>query len=227
MEQDFPEIEDLCPADAWQQTVYVEHKITSADLDDLVAQFITRGGKVEQVAPGVQNATTSEYNGRIVSTSVAGITAAENQRAKAVMNRSRRAEYDAQLISSLSAMLPTELKRNEVAKALKISDHTLQRILANYFGRDARVHHIRKIERGAGSNKVKSIRDAEWLLSHGRVAEIRGVKFKRCSGCAQDKTTDQFYADNTKAAGISTRCRECERAILLERRASHEQPSAA
>lgn len=212
MEQDFPEVEERFAADAWREPIYVDHRITHDDLDDMVAQFLGAGNRITQVATGVQNATTSEYNGRLVSTSVAGMTAAENQRAKAALNRSRRAEHDAEIVSRLQALLPTTLKRNEMAKALKISDHTMQRILANYFGRDERADCLRKIERGIGSTKVKTIRDAEWLLSHGRIAEVRGIRFKRCCRRKADKSIDEYYADNTRSSGISSSCRECDKA---------------
>lgn len=226
MEQDFPEVEERFAADAWREAVYVDHRITHDDLDDLVAQFLGAGNQITQVATGAQNATTSEYNGRIVSTSVSGLTAAENQRAKAALNRSRHAEHDAQIVSRLQAMLPTTLKRNEMAKALQISDHTMQRILANYFGRDERVNHLRKIERGFGSNKVKTIHDAEWLLSHGRIAEVRGVKFKRCCRCKTDKTVDEYYSDNARSSGISSSCRECDKASNAEFREKQRQIKA-
>ena len=42
----------------------------------------------------------------------------------------------------------------------------------------------------------------------------------RCSTCQKDKGVSHFYRDASRSTGVSSRCRECERAKLRERYAA-------
>lgn len=229
MEQDFPEIEDICPADAWRTPVYVEYRITHEDLDILVAQFITSGGKVEQIATGVQNATTSEFNGRLVSTSIAGLTAAENQRAKEQTNIAKRAQHDAELLDKLNPLLSEHPSSKDITATTGISYKVLQRLLATYFHQRRDVDYLR-----AGWREPKPqapvISATEKAMARGRVVTIDGCDMKLCPSCKEVQLTTNFYLNSGRASGINTYCKSCEKALTNTKWSKgdrHEQPSAA
>ncbi|WP_343577983.1 hypothetical protein [Pseudomonas sp.] len=230
METDFPEIEERFAADAWREPVYVEHRITHEDLQAATEAWLAAGGCITQVEAGVQNAVSSSFNDRIVSTSVAGLKAAEQQQAANQAKLLKRAARDAELISKLQALLPGKPSRADICADLAFSDKVLQRLLSMYFMRDRSVDYLRIKCRDDGAKKVTPIRDDEWKLAHGRIVKIDDVPHKRCPSCKEDKPTSQFYECSSHASGIKTYCKACEKAlgaIRWGKGGSNEQPSAA
>lgn len=215
METDFPEIEERFSADAWRDPVYVEHRITHEDLQAATEAWLAAGGCITQVASGVQNATLSSFNSRIVSTSVAGLSASENQAAREQVTHMKRATRDAELCALLNELAPEGLQRAAYAARMGIKDSVLQRILKTYFARDRRFDYLRPVPHELTPSR--SVKDAQWFLARGRIAIVAGVSMKRCSLCHADKPVVEFHLDSSKASGYASRCSACERENYAKR----------
>lgn len=66
METDFPEIEEPCEADAWQEIVHCEHKLNHDDLDRLMAEFLANGGAVQEIGFGQRTDLVPVFNGQFI-----------------------------------------------------------------------------------------------------------------------------------------------------------------
>ncbi|WP_017521995.1 hypothetical protein ACQCLI_18335 [Pseudomonas nitroreducens] len=211
METDFPEIEERFAADAWREPVYVEHRITHEDLQAATEAWLKEGNEITTVESGLQTATKSEFNGRIVGGSDAAQKAAENQNEAARDKQSKRSKKDMQVCEALVELLPEKLGRAAFAKRLGIKDSVLQRILRTYFPKDSRFDYLRPVQRKIGP--MKTLEEAFWILAKGRIAIVDGVSMKRCSLCKQAKPVTEFFMDGSKASGFASRCTACEKAI--------------
>ena len=230
METDFPEIEERFAADAWRDPVYVEHRITHEDLTAATEAWLKAGNEITTVESGLQTATKSEFNGRIVGDSKASVDAAENQNSAERERQSKRSKKDEQICASLVELLPEKLGRAAFAKRLGIKDSVLQRILRSHFPKDSRFDYLRPVQRKIGP--MKTLEEAYWILAKGRIAVVAGISMKRCSLCKQAKPVEEFFLDSSKASGFASRCTACEKAIYgmrdgVRTRIDHEERAAA
>ncbi|MDG9858455.1 hypothetical protein N7403_31785 [Pseudomonas nitroreducens] len=235
METDFPEIEERFAADAWRDPVYVEHRITHEDLQAATEALIAAGGCITQVESGVQNAVGSQFNSRIVSTSPAGLLAAERQQDKAAQEVIRRFRSDSEVCDRIREALPAKPTRKEMLAILGISDKRMQRILSTYFPCVQAVAHLKSWWKDHDKSKRRASEEAEIerKLLTGRVVKIGNVEHKFCSHCKTAKPISEYYQSSSRASGLTTYCIDCERIKAAKRwrernqEVAHEQPSAA
>lgn len=229
METDFPEIEERFAADAWREPVYVEHRITHEDLTAATEAWLAAGGCITQVASGLQNSTSSSFNSRIVSTSVAGLDAAEKQRARELSSSAQRIIRDMEWVAQIKRFAADKPNRRELSEHLGVSVGVLRRLMDTYLRTAKETSYLRT----NAHYTQGSVDEAGGLLRGGHVVLISGDEMKRCKSCGETKPTSQFYGDSGRACGVRSHCIECERASVNARNQArreaqaNEQPSAA
>lgn len=116
-----PIIEDSEPADSWANSAeaIVRHQamksgISATELEQCEAEYLSRGGVIHEIAPGVSGERTSFNN-------------------NSVMNNARHFVHDAEMISKIRELLPAMKQKRDLPIALGCSDDKVQRLLRENF----------------------------------------------------------------------------------------------
>lgn len=141
METDLAPIqEETLPADSWANAdLAIEHhyripgRITQAELDRMEAEFLARGGCIEEIAAGV-SAEVSLFNGRPVGGS--SMFLPEERIAHDTKRIARIYDGDAEVVEKLKAALPTAAMQRDLTAACNCSRDKVVRILKTYFADD-------------------------------------------------------------------------------------------
>lgn len=140
------------PADAWAENNTTGHAPEELDLEALVDQFLSKGGKIQEFAPGV---TANPLSGAAAfNSSFYATTAvpepllqkrAEHNRTVHARNNAKLYSGDAKLVEKLGKLLDTKPARKDLlAQMGGMSDDRLQRLLRMYFQGDSRGDPYRK-----------------------------------------------------------------------------------
>lgn len=125
-------------ADAWSvaPAIYQEFhsaSLTSSDLDRMMADFLARGGQVEEIPSGVISCNDGAYNRISLSPGKKQPFTLEEMMEHQRKRETKAREEDSYLVAQLGALLPARPKRKEILEQLHCTDAKLQRLLRNYF----------------------------------------------------------------------------------------------
>lgn len=140
------------PADAWAENNTTGHAPEELDLEALVNQFLSKGGKIQEYAPGVTANPLSgaaAFNSSFYTTTAVPETLLQKRAevARVVQARTNVKCYsgDAKLVDKLGKILDAQPARKDLlAQMGGMSDDRLQRLLRMYFQGDSRGDPYRK-----------------------------------------------------------------------------------
>lgn len=141
METDLAPIqEETLPADSWakadqalEQHYRIPGRITQAELDRMEAEFLARGGCIQEIAAGV-SAEVSLFNGRPVGG--ASVYLPEERIAHDTKRIARIYDGDAEVVEKLKEALPSAELQRDLTAACGCSRDKVVRILRTYFADD-------------------------------------------------------------------------------------------
>lgn len=136
METDFPEIEEPCEADAWQEIVHCEHKLNHDDLDRLMAEFLANGGAIQEIGFGQRTDLVPVFNGQFIHKSSPLERMHEVARRRSAESRIELG--DAELVKRMDAEIETFPTRKHMMRALHISNDRILRLIYTHFRDDPR-----------------------------------------------------------------------------------------
>ncbi|MDN6876903.1 hypothetical protein QO209_31045 [Pseudomonas citronellolis] len=140
METDFPEIEEPCEADAWQEIVHCEHKLNHDDLDRLMAEFLANGGAVQEIGFGQRTDLVPVFNGQFIhkSSPLERLHEAARRHSLAV----RLVGGDEELVKRMDAEVDSYPSRSHMMRALHASNDRIVRLINKHFRDDPRFRRM-------------------------------------------------------------------------------------
>lgn len=158
-----PIAESTLPADIWARSATelndyhfnVKGRISQAELDQLEAEFLAKGGEIQAIPTGVSGEDSSQFNNRIVNRSTAfqRCGADPHSPEEKVAHESKRLERiysgDSALVAKIAVALPTIHQKKDLAALCDCSEDRVQRILRTYFSDDPLAQPFLRNSRGA------------------------------------------------------------------------------
>jgi hypothetical protein len=190
------------PADAWIHSgaaldFHVSHKgrIQQTELEIRVAEFLARGGQVQEIPRGVSGEAI-KYNNRVVlgATPRSPFTKDERERhAKAAEAklRSRAIRGDDEWVAKIAVNLPACDTARELCKVCGFSADKLERLLRTYFIGDQRAIPFLKLTR---TRREQLICDRYPLLRH-TMSQSDCAKALHVSHCELKRVVALFGLD--------------------------------
>lgn len=132
-------------ADAWAVSGEIinefhQGSMTSAELAALTAEFLARGGKIEEVPSGTLTAKEVPFNIHL-SKDFTPEKASEHERRR----KARIEKEDKPLVEKLNEWLDKGMSRHEIQDGLGVGYDKLQRLLRTYFEDDPRADAYRAV----------------------------------------------------------------------------------
>jgi|GEM_PF-5439199 len=166
-----PIAEPALPADIWARSATelndyhfnVKGRISQAELDQLEAEFLAKGGEIQAIPTGVSGEDSSQFNNRTVAVNPVSQFSTAEQRQHARERTEKVYAADAELVAAIAVNLPAVQTARQLCQLCKCHADRLDRILRTYFADDAMAKPFIRISRE--EREAKIIREYPQLIN--------------------------------------------------------------
>lgn len=166
-----PIAESTLPADIWARSATelndhhfnVKGRISQPELDRLEAEFLAKGGEIQEIPTGVSGEDSSQFNNRTVAVNPVSKFSTEEQRQHAKERTEKVYAADAELVAAVAVNLPAVQTARQLCQLCKCHADRLDRILRTYFADDAMAKPFVRISRE--EREAKIIREYPQLIN--------------------------------------------------------------